>query len=220
MSVAARSRPLPRSTPAPVPGPRPARHPGWFPLRLSLGDVVLEPLAAGHAAAIEAAAAGADDDPVRPPLPAPGEGGAWVAGALAEQDAGHRLAFAVVRGGQVVGSTSLYDFVPDLPRVELGRTWYAPQARRTHVNATAKLLLLEHAFGALGCAAVGWRTDGANHASRRALASLGARCDGVLRRHELRRDGTLRDTACFSLLAEEWPQARTRLYARLARHAG
>jgi RimJ/RimL family protein N-acetyltransferase len=138
---------------------------------------------------------------------------------LAGQAAGHRLPFAVLdeATGDVLGSTSYHDIVPAIERVEIGYTWYAKSRQRTHVNAAAKLLLMTHAFETLGAKVVGWRTDNFNFASQRAIQRLGARRDGVLRHHAVRRDGTIRDTVMYSMTVGEWPEAKAELRARLAR---
>jgi RimJ/RimL family protein N-acetyltransferase len=102
--------------------------------------------------------------------------------------------------------------------VEIGYTWYAKRWQRSHVNTACKLLLLEHAFDALGCVVVGLRTDNFNLASQRAIEALGAKRDGVIRHHAPRRDGTARDTVLYSILAHEWPDVRRHLELRLARH--
>ena len=102
---------------------------------------------------------------------------------------------------------------------EIGYTWYAKSYQRTHVNTVCKLMLLEHAFDTLGAAVVGWRTDNYNFASRRAIERLGAKLDGVIRHHALRRDGTVRDTHMYSVAAGEWPEVRAHLHYQLKRHA-
>ena len=89
--------------------------------------------------------------------------------------------------------------------------------QRSHVNTTAKLLLMRHAFETLGCAVVGWRTDNFNFASQAAIERLGAKKDGVIRGHALRRDGTIRDTVMYSLRAGEWPEAKAQLLYLLER---
>ena len=119
----------------------------------------------------------------------------------------------------MIGSSSYHDIVPAVERLEIGYTWYAKSRQRTHVNASAKLLLMTHAFETLGARLVGWRTDNFNFASQRAIERLGARKDGVLRHHALRRDGTMRDTVMYSMTAGEWPEAKAELKARLARRA-
>lgn len=126
---------------------------------------------------------------------------------------GQRFAFAVLdeATGQVLGTSSYHDIVPAVRRVEIGYTWYAKRVQRTHVNSTCKLLLLTHAFETLQCRVVGWRTDNFNFASQQAIERLGAKKDGVIRGHALRRDGTIRDTVMYSMSAFEWPEARAQL---------
>ncbi len=97
------------------------------------------------------------------------------------------------------------------PRVEIGSTWYAARCQRTPLNTEAKRLLLAHAFEALGCLAVEFRTHVMNHASRRAIERLGARLDGILRHHQRMADGSLRDTCVYSITQPEWPTVRTHL---------
>ncbi len=113
----------------------------------------------------------------------------------------------------IVGSTRYHDIVPAAERVEIGYTWYAATSQRTHVNTACKLLLLDHAFEGLECGVVGLRTDVLNLRSQRAIERLGAQRDGVIRRFQVRRDGSIRDTVLYSILAEEWPALRERLAA-------
>ena len=120
--------------------------------------------------------------------------------------------------GSIVGSTRYHDIVPAIDRVEIGYTWYAKSRQRTSVNTTCKLLLLSHAFDTLGCAVVGLRTDNFNFASQRAIEAVGAKKDGVIRHHQARRDGSVRDTVIYSILAAEWPDVRRHLELRLQRH--
>ncbi len=119
----------------------------------------------------------------------------------------------------IVGTTRYHDVVAAIDRVEIGWTWYAERWQRSHVNTACKLLLLTHAFEALGCAVVGLRTDNFNFASQRAIAALGAKKDGVLRHHQARRDGTVRDSVMYSILRSEWPDVKRHLTARLAHRA-
>jgi RimJ/RimL family protein N-acetyltransferase len=121
--------------------------------------------------------------------------------------------------GQIVGSSRYHDIVADIDRVEIGYTWYAKSRHRTAVNTVCKLLLLTHAFDQLGCKVVGLRTDNFNFASQRAIETLGAKKDGVIRHHQARRDGTVRDSVMYSILAGEWPDVRRHLELRLARNA-
>jgi N-acetyltransferase len=155
-------------------------------------------------------------------VPEPGQAHAYIAGALAGQEAGHMLPWAVreLTSGEIVGSTRYHDIVPAIDRVEIGYTWYAKRWQRSHVNTACKLLLLGHAFDALGCKVVGLRTDNFNFASQRAIEALGAKKDGVIRHHAARRDGTVRDTVMYSILAGEWPDVKRHLESRLARHRG
>ena len=144
----------------------------------------------------------------------------YVAAALDGQRAGHMLPWIVrdTATGEIVGSTRYHDIVAALDRVEIGYTWYRLSRQRTHVNTTCKLLLLGHAFDTLGCRVVGLRTDNFNFRSQRAIEALGAKRDGIIRHHAMRRDGSVRDTVMYSILAAEWPDVRRHLESRLARH--
>ena len=191
------------------------------PVVLRDQGVRLEPLALEHEAGLRAAAADGALWNIRvTSVPEPEHTRAYIEQALAMRAEGSRFAFAVVddANGQVLGSTSYHDIVPALRRVEIGYTWYRQSVQRSHVNTTCKLLMMGHAFDTLGCAVVGWRTDNFNFASQRAIERLGARKDGVIRHHALRRDGTVRDTVMYSMLAGEWPEARAQLlYLRASR---
>lgn len=101
--------------------------------------------------------------------------------------------------------------------MEIGYTWYGETSHRTHVNTTCKLLLFGHAFDTLGCNVVGLRTDNFNFPSQRAIEGLGAKKDGVIRQHALRRDGTIRDSVMYSVLKQEWPDVKRHLERRLDR---
>jgi RimJ/RimL family protein N-acetyltransferase len=131
------------------------------------------------------------------------------------------LAWAVrdLESNALVGSTRYHDIVPAIDRVEIGYTWYAERCQRTNVNTTCKLLLLAHAFDTLGCAVVGLRTDNFNFRSQKAIEALGAKKDGVLRHHQARRDGTVRDSVLYSILKSEWPDVKKHLELRLARNS-
>jgi RimJ/RimL family protein N-acetyltransferase len=190
------------------------------PITLTSGNVRLEPLAAEHAAALEVAARDGELWNLRvTSVPEPGATAAYVAAALKGHEDGHMLPFVVVdaASGRVIGSTRLHDIVPAVERLEIGYTWYGKSWQRSHVNTTCKLLLLQHAFETLGARLVGWRTDNYNFASQRAIERLGAKKDGVLRHHALRRDGTVRDTVMYSLAAGEWPEVKAHLTYQLAR---
>lgn len=146
----------------------------------------------------------------------------YIADALKGQQDGHMLPWAVrdLATGAIVGSTRYHDIVPAVDRVEIGYTWYALRCQKSHVNTTCKLLLLAHAFDTLGCRVVGLRTDNFNFASQKAIEGIGAKKDGVLRHHQARRDGTVRDSVIYSILDREWPDVRRHLELRLARKRG
>jgi len=189
------------------------------PVALELNGVRLEPLGPQHAEGLLAAAQDGELWTLRvTSVPAPNEVDAYIDQAL-EMRPG-RLAFAVIdaASGAVIGSTSYHDIVPAIARIEIGYTWYAKSHQRSHVNTTCKLLLMTHAFEKLGAALVGLRTDNFNHASQAAIERLGARKDGVLRHHGVRRDGTVRDTVMYSIAAGEWPEIKAQLRYRLERH--
>ncbi|HCL86902.1 MAG TPA: GNAT family N-acetyltransferase [Comamonadaceae bacterium] len=192
------------------------------PVTLQGHDVRLEPLALAHEAGLAAAAADGELWKLRiTSVPEPQDTRAYIETALTMREAGSRFAFAVLDDatGRVLGSTSYHDILPAVRRVEIGYTWYAQSVQRTHVNTAAKLLMMGHAFDTLACHVVGWRTDNYNFASQRAIERLGARKDGVIRGHALRRDGTIRDTVMYSMRAGEWPEARAQLLYLLERHA-
>ena len=119
--------------------------------------------------------------------------------------------------GAIVGCTRYLNVEPEHRRLEIGYTWYSQRVQRTALNTEAKLLLLTHAFEALRCIAVEFRTSWFNHASRAAIARLGAKQDGVLRNHQISPDGLYRDTVVFSILESEWPAVRRHLRYLLER---
>jgi RimJ/RimL family protein N-acetyltransferase len=187
---------------------------------LETAQLRLEAMTSDHAAGLEAAARDGELWNLRiTSVPAPDEAAAYVAAALKGQAEGHMLPFIVrdLPSGRVIGTTRYHDIVPAVERLEIGYTWYGQSWQRSHVNTTCKLLLLAHAFESLGAKLVGWRTDNFNHASQRAIERLGARKDGVLRHHALRRDGTVRDTVMYSLSAGEWPEVKAQLQYLLAK---
>ena len=180
----------------------------------------LEPISPAHADGLAAAAAdGRLWELWFTAVPEPERVAQYVTDALAGQQAGHMLPWAVreLGSGAIVGSTRYHDIVAPIDRVEIGYTWYAASWQRSHVNTACKLLLLSHAFDTLGCRVVGLRTDSFNFRSQRAIEALGARKDGILRHHQARRDGTVRDSVMYSIVAAEWPDVRRHLAARLAR---
>jgi RimJ/RimL family protein N-acetyltransferase len=189
------------------------------PVTLTGRHVQLEPLAAAHHdALVEATSDGELWKLWYTSVPAPQALRNWLETALAGRADGD-LAFAVrdMRDGSIVGSTRYFRVDPENRRLELGHTWYARRAQRTGINTEAKLLLLGHAFEALNCIAVEFRTHWMNHQSREAIARLGAKQDGVLRNHQRMADGTLRDTVVFSIIASEWPTVRRHLQYKLER---
>ena len=191
------------------------------PSVLEGGGIRLEPLTVDHHDALEAAAAdGQLWELWFTSVPAPGETRAYIVAALKGHEDGHMLPWAVrdLATGAIVGSTRYHDIVPAIDRVEIGWTWYAASRQRSNVNTTCKRLLLAHAFETLGCKVVGLRTDNFNFRSQRAIEGIGATRDGVIRHHAARRDGTVRDSVMFSILAAEWPDVRRHLDLRLARH--
>jgi RimJ/RimL family protein N-acetyltransferase len=153
--------------------------------------------------------------------PEPDRIDAYIATALEGQRAGHMLPWAVrdLASGRIAGSTRYHDVLAEADRVEIGYTWYGESWQRTHVNTACKLLLFAHAFDTVGCEVVGLRTDNFNFASQRAIEALGAKKDGVIRHHHVRRDGSVRDSVMYSVLAAEWPDVRKHLERRRARHA-
>ena len=192
------------------------------PVTLCTRGVRLEPLALSHEEGLLAAAADGQLWKLRiTSVPEPQETRAYIEAALKMREDGNRFAFAVVDDatGNVLGTTSYHDILPAVKRVEIGYTWYRQSVQRTHVNTTAKLLMMGHAFDTLGCHVVGWRTDNFNFASQRAIERLGAKKDGVIRGHALRRDGTIRDTVMYSMRSGEWPEARAQLLYLLEQRA-
>ena len=191
------------------------------PVTLRDRGVRLEPLTLEHEAGLAAAAADGELWKLRiTSVPEPQETRGYIEAALLGREQGHRFAFAVLddETNKVLGTTSYHDIVPAVRRLEIGYTWYAKSVQRTHVNTSAKLLMMAHAFGTLGCHVVGWRTDNFNFASQRAIERLGAKKDGILRGHALRRDGTIRDTVMYSMRSGEWPEARAQLLYLLEQH--
>jgi RimJ/RimL family protein N-acetyltransferase len=184
------------------------------PVRLSDRGIALVPLDLSHEAGLAAAADDGELWNLRiTSVPEPGQTRKYIEDALKMRENGNRFAFAVTdeATGTVLGSTSYHDILPAVKRVEIGYTWYARRCQRTHINTTTKLLMMGHAFDTLGCNVVGWRTDNFNFASQAAIERLGAKKDGVIRGHALRRDGTIRDTVMYSMRSGEWPEAKAQL---------
>ena len=182
------------------------------PVTLTDGRIRLQPMTLDHVDALKAAAADGELWNLRvTSVPTPEDTRGYVERALAMDN---RLPFVVVDledENRIVGSTSYHDIMPAIDRVEIGWTWYAKSTQRSHVNTCAKLLLLVHAFETLGAKVVGWRTDNYNFASQKAIERLGAKKDGVIRHHAVRRDGTVRDTVMYSVTAGEWPEVKAHL---------
>ncbi len=190
------------------------------PTSLEGHGVRLEPLSVAHEGGLAAAAAdGRLWELWYTSVPGPEQVAGYVSDALLGQTAGHMLPWAVrdLRTDSIVGSTRYHDIVAAIDRVEIGYTWYAGSRQRSHVNTACKLLLLGHAFDTLGCQVVGFRTDNFNFRSQKAIEGLGARKDGVIRHHHPRRDGTVRDSVMYSILAAEWPDVQRHLALRMAR---
>jgi RimJ/RimL family protein N-acetyltransferase len=193
------------------------------PVTLEGYGMRLEPLSPDHGEALQAAVSdGRLWELWFTRVPEPQAVAGYIADALAGQKAGHMLPWAVreLGTGTVIGSTRYHDIIPEIDRVEIGYTFYAKQWQRTHVNTVCKLLLFEHAFDALVCRVVGLRTDNFNFTSQRAIERLGAKKDGVIRHYGARRDGSVRDTVIYSVLAQEWPDVRRHLELKLTRAAG
>jgi RimJ/RimL family protein N-acetyltransferase len=191
------------------------------PATLEAHGVRLEPLSKEHREGLDKAAAdGRLWELFFTSVPAPGETEAYIQAALDGQKAGHMLPWAVrdLKSGELVGSTRYHDIIAVADRVEIGYTWYAQRCQRTHVNTTCKLLLLSYGFEQLNCRVIGLRTDNFNFRSQRAIEALGAKKDGVIRHHWPRRDGTIRDTVMYSILATEWPDVKRHLRFRLERN--
>jgi RimJ/RimL family protein N-acetyltransferase len=190
------------------------------PVTLSGDLVTLQPLSREHEDGLTAAAADGELWNLwYTSVPAPGQMGAEIDRRLSLQAAGSMLPFTARRNdtGAVIGMTTFMNVDAANRHVEIGSTWNARSAQRTGTNTESKLLLLAHAFDTLDCIAVEFRTHWLNHQSRTAIARLGAKQDGVLRSHQLAKDGTVRDTVVFSIIAGEWPAVRNELRLRLAR---
>jgi RimJ/RimL family protein N-acetyltransferase len=180
--------------------------------------VRLEPLHARHLPGL--AAAIADGELWKLPVtfvPHPDDLPAFLADADAARQAGRELAFASIdmASRQVVGSTRFRCIEPAHRKLEIGFTFIARRWQRSHVNTEAKYLMLRHAFETWQCHRVELLTDVLNTASRAAIERLGAQREGLLRQHLVMRDGRIRDSVLYSLVADEWPQARERLEARM-----
>jgi RimJ/RimL family protein N-acetyltransferase len=181
----------------------------------------LEPLQVAHADGLRAALAGSGLDRLwYTNVPASERVDGYIAAALQAQAEGKVLPFVVRDAeGAIVGTTRLYGLEADVPKLLIGYTWYAPRVQRSGVNSECKLMLLTHAFETLGCISVAFETSWFNHASRAAIARLGAKQDGVLRNYKRHADGSPRDTVVFSIIDAEWPAIKRHLQFRLETHA-
>ena len=193
------------------------------PVTLEGRHVRLEPMAHARAGAIaamlaEAAADGAMWESKVTTIPRPEGARAYVDTALKELDAGVSLPFVTIdrASGRAVGSTRFMNIEAPHRRLEIGTTWIGKSFQRTAINTEAKYLMLRHAFETLKCIAVDLRTHEKNVQSRAAIERLGAKLDGLLRNHRILPDGSLRNTATYSIIEAEWPAVKARLEARLA----
>jgi len=190
------------------------------PLQLQGPHARLEPLAAHHHDdLVEAVRDGELWNLWYTFIPTPDRMQAEIERRLQLQAQGSMVPFAVIEpaSGQAVGMTTYMNIDPAHHRVEIGSTWYRRSVQRSALNTQCKRLLLSHAFDTLGCIAVEFRTHWFNHDSRHAIERLGAKLDGVLRSHQIAPNGSLRDTAVYSIIASEWPAVRSHLDYQLAR---
>ncbi len=189
------------------------------PLTLAGRHARLEPLSPSHEAGLQAAARDGELWQLWYTLvPRPEGMAAEIQRRLGLQDKASMLPFTVFDAqGQIAGMTSFMNIDNAHRRVEIGSTWYAARVQRSPLNTECKLMLLQHAFEQLDCIAVEFRTHRLNTASRRAIERLGAQLDGVLRQHMRMPDGTLRDTAVYSITAPEWPTVKTHLQWQLVK---
>jgi RimJ/RimL family protein N-acetyltransferase len=188
------------------------------PVILEGRHVRLEPLTTEHTARL--AEIGLDADLwawIPTPVRTPEEMSAYVQTALKEQAAGSALPFALIEksSGRTVGSTRYGNIDRDHHRVEIGWTWVARQWQRTAINTEAKYLLLRHAFETLRCIRVELKTDSLNERSRGAILRIGARQEGIFRKHMITASGRIRHTVYFSIVDSEWPEVKARLEAKL-----
>ena len=186
----------------------------WLaPVRLEGAHCALAPLAASHHdGLVDAVRDGELWKLWYTAIPSPQDMAAEIARRLDLQARGTMLPFTSFdAGGRIAGMTTYMNVDAVHRRVEIGSTWTAVRMQRGPFNTECKLLLLTHAFEQLGCIAVEFRTHCFNQQSRRAIERLGARLDGILRNHQRASNGTLRDTAVYSIVEAEWPTVRTHL---------
>ncbi|EPG64292.1 acetyltransferase (GNAT) domain protein [Leptospira wolffii serovar Khorat str. Khorat-H2] len=188
-----------------------------MPVSLKGENVQLLPLRAEHLAGLQEAVSDGELWKLWYTfIPTPDKMEAWIRKAREEEDARVSLPFVVQsKEGKILGSTRYMNIEKDARRLEIGTTWYAKSVQRTSVNTECKLLLLQHAFETLNCIAVEFRTNYFNFPSRKAIERLGAKLDGILRNHRWNSNGTLRDTAVYSILQSEWPTVKNNLRFKL-----
>jgi RimJ/RimL family protein N-acetyltransferase len=191
------------------------------PVVLEGQDVRLEPLSFDHLPRLVEIGLQADifrwfTEPVR----TPSEMRKFVKAALDEQEAGESLPFATVDKslGLAVGSTRFMNIEPAHLRVEIGSTWIAPRWQRTAINSEAKYLMMRHAFETWGCNRVELKTDSLNERSRRAIARIGAKEEGIFRNHMVTASGRLRHSVYYSVIRKEWPDVKAALEAQMEKH--
>ena len=191
----------------------------WLnPITLEGNRVILRPIQKEDQEALRAAAADGELWKLwYTSAPSPENVETYINRALEELASDRSLPFVVIDKStdRIVGSTRYMNASSDHRRLEIGTTWYAKSSQRTGINTECKLLLLEYAFEQLKCIAVEFRTHWHNHASRQAIAKLGAKQDGVLRNHMIDGSGNLRDTVVFSIIENEWPVVKHSLQFKL-----
>ena len=191
------------------------------PVTLEGQHTRLEPLALAHQEALIAAAEDGELwNSIVTIVPTRDTVAEYVEAALSAQAQGSELPFVIIQKatGRVVGTTRFYYIQPHQRNAAIGYTWVSASAQRTAVNTEAKLLLLTHAFEHWGCVRIEFITDVLNEQSRAAILRLGAKQEGILRNHLIMPNGRVRDSVCFSIIAEEWPEVKAGLITRLASH--
>ena len=188
------------------------------PVTLEGQHTRLEPLSPAHEEAL-IAAAGEDElwNSIVTVVPSRDTMAEYIGAALTAQAQGTELPFVIIQkaSGRVVGTTRFYYIQPQQRNAAIGYTWVATSAQRTAVNTEAKLLLLTHAFDHWRCVRIEFITDVLNQQSRAAILRLGAKQEGILRKHLIMPNGRIRDSVCFSIIAEEWPEVKTNLTTKL-----
>lgn len=188
------------------------------PITLEGQHVRLEPLTQVHAdALINAASDGELWRTTLTVIPDPASVASYIEAALDGQSLGKELPFVIINksSNEVVGTTRFYEIRPDDRAAAIGYTWLARSAQRTPINTEAKLLLLTHAFETWQCVRVELITDARNEQSRTAILRLGAKQEGILRKHLILHNGRSRDSVVFSIIDSEWPEVKARLTAKL-----